>query len=255
LAFSLYFFLAAASVEALSFTSRATTGDIWGGINITQMVLQVQGAISSPTCNATQYCSQLIAEIPNCLKELGSPGCWCGDVDPLHYCAICMSAPQDNTTNPEQTQTAATSHISYHIGCNAYQAFLNGTTTSNSTSSITPSSSSSSSSSASTTPTQAAATSGTKSVSAGAIGGVVVGGLIGLALISATVFLLYRCIQNKHERIVGSMQTTSAFSDPKYPYGTGGTSPVTRYTPPLNLNNQRENAPYDTRILHRHPEL
>jgi len=246
LAFSLCFFFAAASVEALSFASRATTGDIWGDVNITQMVLQVQGAISSPTCSANQNCSQLVAQIPNCLKEFGNPACWCGNVDPLHYCAICMSAPQDTTTDPEQTQTAATSHISYHIGCNAYQAYLNGTTTSNSTSSITT-----------PTPTQAAATSGTKPVSAGAIGGIVVGGLIGLALISAAVFLLYRCIQNKHERIVGSMQTTSAFSNPKslYPYGTGGNSPVNRYTPPPNLNNQWENAPYDTRILHLHPQL
>jgi hypothetical protein len=59
LALSLYFFLAASSVEALSFAPRATVGDVWGGINITQMVLQVAGAISSPTCNATQPCVNL----------------------------------------------------------------------------------------------------------------------------------------------------------------------------------------------------
>jgi len=59
LALSLYFFLAATSVEAISFVPRATVGDVWGGVNITQMVLQVSGAISSPTCNATQPCVNL----------------------------------------------------------------------------------------------------------------------------------------------------------------------------------------------------
>jgi hypothetical protein len=59
LAFSFYFFLAAISVEALSFVPRATVGDVWGGVNITEMVLQVSGAISSPKCNATQPCVNL----------------------------------------------------------------------------------------------------------------------------------------------------------------------------------------------------
>ena len=59
LALSLYFFLAATSVEALSFVPRATVGDVWGGVNITEMVLQVSGAISSPKCNATQPCVNL----------------------------------------------------------------------------------------------------------------------------------------------------------------------------------------------------
>jgi hypothetical protein len=59
LALSLYFFLAVISVEALSFASRDTVGDVWGGVNITEMVLQVSGAISRPKCNATQPCIQL----------------------------------------------------------------------------------------------------------------------------------------------------------------------------------------------------
>ena len=58
LALSLYFFLATGPVEAL-LSTRATTGPVWGGINITQMVFQVVGAISSPTCNATGNCTQL----------------------------------------------------------------------------------------------------------------------------------------------------------------------------------------------------
>jgi len=59
LVLSLYLFLAAASVEALRLTPRATTGDVWGGVNITEMVLQVAAAISSPTCNATSPCIEL----------------------------------------------------------------------------------------------------------------------------------------------------------------------------------------------------
>jgi len=260
LALSVYFFLAGASVEALS-----TTGDIWGGVNITQMVLQVAGAISSPTCNATGNCTELTkVEIPMCLKVLGNPGCWCSDDGPVHYCAICMSSPTDNTTTPDQTQAAGAAHQSYHVGCNAFQAYINGTntTTSSSTtssSSTSSSASSSSSSSALTIPTQAGAASGSKSVGAGTIGGIVVGGLIGLALIGAVVFLLYRCIQNKHERIVGSTERTSIFSaqqhEAKYPFSTGDTSAVTGYSPPPNPNIQRETAPYDTRLLGLGPQV
>ena len=58
LAPTVYFFLAAASAEAISFVPRATIGDIWGGVNITQNVLRVAGAISA-TCNATSPCVNL----------------------------------------------------------------------------------------------------------------------------------------------------------------------------------------------------
>jgi len=253
LALSLYFFLAAASVEVLSFAPRATIGDVWGGINITQMVLQVSGVISSPTCNATAYCIQLTTQqIPMCLGVLGNPGCWCSNVNPVHYCAICMSNPTDNTTTPQQTQAAIAGHMDYHVGCNAYETFLNGTSTSTTTSSsMTSSSSSSSSSSSASAPTQVRTGSGLKSVSAGAIGGVVVGGLVGLALIGAVVLLLYRHMQNKHERMVGSTLSTSIFSMPqndaqtKYPYGPGMV-----HTPSPILDSQRESVPYDTRILY-----
>ena len=53
LALPTYLFLAAASVKALS-----TTGDVWNDVNITTMVLQVAGAIST-TCNANANCTQL----------------------------------------------------------------------------------------------------------------------------------------------------------------------------------------------------
>jgi len=260
LALPTYLFLAAASVKALS-----TTGDVWNDVNITTMVLQVAGAIST-TCNANANCTQLTTvEIPSCMSVLGSPGCWCStaNLNPVHYCAICMSNPSDNGTTAEQTQTAIEGHMNYHIGCNAYQAFLNGTSTSNGT---TSSSTISSSSSTSTTPPQIETTTGPKSISAGAIGGVAVGGLIGLALIAVAGSLLYRSMQNKHERAAGSMQRTSAlFHDPKYPFGTGDNSPTIAsppiasppiaYTPPSNPYIRGQNAPYDTRMLNRLPEV
>lgn len=249
LALSVSFFFAAASVEVLSFAPRDAVGDVWGGINITQMVFQVSGAISSPTCNATSNCTEFTTvQIPACSKFPGDPTCWCSNVNPLHYCAICMSSPTDNTTTPDQTQAALVGHQNYHIGCNAYEAYINGTSTSSTTSS---SISSSSSSSAYTTPTQAAIVSSPKSVSAGTIGGVVVGGLVGLAVVGAIVFLLYRYMQNKHERITGSTPGASILSSPQsdpkthYPYGPG-----TMHTPPLLPEPQRENAPYDTSMLY-----
>jgi len=255
LAVSLYFFLATASVEVLSFAPRGTINDVWGGINITQMVFQVVGAISSPTCSATSNCTGLIMQIPECLRFAGDPSCWCSTTvsNPLHYCAICMSSPTDNTTTPDQTQAALTGHQNYHIGCNAYEAYLNGTSTTTS-SSTTSSSASSASSSVYTTPTQVAIVSSPKSVSAGTIGGVVVGGLVGLALISAVVILLYRYMQNKHERIIGSTSGASMHSSPQndyktqYPYG-----PNTVHTPPPLPEPQRDNvpAPYDSRMLYQ----
>jgi len=266
LALSLYFFLAASSVEATSFASGAITGPIWDGINITQMVLQVAGAISSPTCNATSYCMQLNnTEIPSCLSVAGDPGCWCStaNVAPLHYCAICMSSPTDNTTTPEQTSTATQSHRNYHIGCSAYMAFANGTASSNGSSTTSSATSSSSSFSfVPITPTPNAGTaSGAKPLSAGTISGAVVGGVVALALIAAVVYLLYRSMQYKHERLVGSTRGTSAFSnEAKHPFGTGDNSPANGYSPPPNVHpnphTQRGYVPYyDTRILNIRPEV
>jgi len=151
-------------------------------------------------------------------------------------------------------------HLDYHIGCGAYENYLNGTSLSSmgssTTSSTTSASSSSSTSAAPTIPVQA--NSGSKSVSAGVVGGIVVGGLIGLGLIGAAVFLIYRHLQNKHQRILDSSQRETilsvAHSDIKPPYNpSDNTSPVTGYTPPPpnpnpfpNPNTQKE---YDTRML------
>ena len=119
---------------------------------------------------------------------------------------------------------------------------------SSSTSSIT---SSSSASAIPTIPVQA--DSGSKSVSAGVVGGIVVGGLIGLGLIGAAVFLIYRYMQNKHQRILDLAQRETvlsvAQSDVKAPYSTSDNSPITGYTPPPLNPNSNPSARYDTRML------
>ena len=155
--------------------------------------------------------------------------------------------------------------VDYHVGCNAYEAFLNGTASSNGTStSSSATSSSSTSSAASFTPTTtqtADTSSGPKPVSASIISGAVVGGVVALALIGAAVCLFYRGMQYKHERLVGSMRETSTFShEAKRPFGAGDYSPATGYSPPPNTypipNIQPGNAPhYDTRILNIRPEV
>ena len=93
-------------------------------------------------------------------------------------------------------------------------------------------------------------------MSAGTIGGVVVGGLIGLALIVAAFFLVYRHMQNKHERIVEATQRTFLFSVPqnkvKYLYPTSPSSPpASGYSPPPNP----QSATYDTRMLDQPPAI
>ncbi|KAG8935215.1 hypothetical protein FRC01_005471 [Tulasnella sp. 417] len=108
---------------------RAIVDEIWGNVNITASVLEVYNAISHPTCNATDYCVQLAdTVVPRCLQLEGTAGCWCTLHDPVHYCAICMSSPTDNTTTPDQSQAATEGHAHYHLGCVAYQAYLDAST-------------------------------------------------------------------------------------------------------------------------------
>ncbi|KAG8991932.1 hypothetical protein FRB94_012147 [Tulasnella sp. JGI-2019a] len=200
--------LAVPFVSAARFVPRQQ-GGLWGGFNITAEVLGVQAAISSPVCNATSYCVTFVTQtIPTCERLGDNPGCWCGDVDPLHYCAICMSSPTDNSTTPEQTQDALTHHINYHKGCGAYEAWYNATLSS----SAAPSSTSTSSS-ASATPTVAPVTSGSSKSNIGPIVGGAVGGVIGLIIILAILFLIYRNMQNKHQQIIeGTTGRMSVFS-------------------------------------------
>ncbi|KAG8996378.1 hypothetical protein FRB93_000762 [Tulasnella sp. JGI-2019a] len=117
-----------------------------------------------------------------------------------------MSNPTDNTTTPEQTQSAQAHHGAYHKGCAAYSAWYNATLSS----SAAPSSTSTSSS---TIPTVAPVTSsGSKTNIAPIVGGAV-GGFFGLILILAILFLIYRYMQNKHEQTTeGTTGRMSMFS-------------------------------------------
>ncbi|KAG8980184.1 hypothetical protein FRB93_009347 [Tulasnella sp. JGI-2019a] len=184
--------------------------DVWGGYNITDEVLGVAAAISSPVCNATANCTIFVTQtIPTCERLGDNPGCWCSNPDPLHYCALCMSSPTDNTTTPEQTQDALTHHANYHKGCAAYQAAYNASLSS---SSAAPSSTSTSSS-ASATPTLIPVTSSNSKTNIGPIVGGAVGGFVALVVILAILFIIYKHIQNKHvEALEGTVGRSSMFS-------------------------------------------
>ncbi|CCO35316.1 hypothetical protein BN14_09433 [Rhizoctonia solani AG-1 IB] len=79
--------------------------------NLTEDVLRVAGAISPPCAANSSWCQQLTTVvIPRCERLRGDPGCWCGNHDPVHYCAICMSSPSDNQTTPDQMQAATAGH-------------------------------------------------------------------------------------------------------------------------------------------------
>ncbi|KAG8980183.1 hypothetical protein FRB94_004455 [Tulasnella sp. JGI-2019a] len=171
-------------VTAAHFVSRQEqdAGDVWGGYNITAEVLGVQASISSPICNATVNCTMLVTQtIPTCERLNDNPGCWCSNPDSLHYCALCMSSPVDNTTTAQQTRDATTHHANYHKGCAAYQAAYNATLSS---SSVAPSSTSMSSS-ASATPTTVPATSGSSKTNIGSSVGGIVRGFVAIVIIFA----------------------------------------------------------------------
>ncbi|KAG8909033.1 hypothetical protein FRB99_000136 [Tulasnella sp. 403] len=213
--------LGASSAYAL-FAPRQTMDQLWNGYNITAESLRVRDAISKPTCNATTACLDFTGKvIPKCLSLQGSPGCWCAYPDELHYCAICMSNPTDNTTTPQQTQDATEGHANYHKGCGAYQAFLNAsasgllTSSAHATSSYLP------------TASAAPSNSGSSHLNSGALAGIIVGGVVGVAIIIALAVLLYRHLQNKHEsKLVGADldhntgATLVGHGEPKYPSNT-----------------------------------
>ncbi|QRV96598.1 hypothetical protein RhiJN_24616 [Ceratobasidium sp. AG-Ba] len=128
---------------------RASAQIEWPALpnNLTVDVLRVAGAISPPCAANNTWCTQLTSVvIPRCERMRGDPGCWCGNHDPVHYCAICMSNPTDNQTTPDQTASATAGHSDFHVACNAYESLINGTattTTSSSSSSTTPTASAS----------------------------------------------------------------------------------------------------------------
>ncbi|KIO30429.1 hypothetical protein M407DRAFT_224390 [Tulasnella calospora MUT 4182] len=168
--------------------------ELWGGYNITAAALEIRDAISSPTCTANSYCQTFMNDtIPRCMKLQGTAGCWCTLHDPLHYCAICMSSPADNTTTSDQTQAAAEGHKNYHLGCAAYQNYLNA-------------SAAGSLSSSAPLPTGTSANQTDDhddhghGMSTGAIVGIAVGGVAFLVIIGAATFLIHRCLKNQSER-------------------------------------------------------
>ncbi|KAG9019447.1 hypothetical protein FRB90_002270 [Tulasnella sp. 427] len=168
--------------------------ELWGGFNITAAALEIRDSISSPTCNSTTYCQEFVTEvIPQCMRMQGTAGCWCTLHDPLHYCAICMSSPTDNTTTADQTQAAVEGHTNYHRGCAAYQAYLNASASG----SISSSATSTSAPLPTSTTNQQNSGSSHSALSTGAIVGIAVGGAALIALIAAATFLIGRCLKNQ----------------------------------------------------------
>ncbi|KAG8731493.1 hypothetical protein FRC11_004000 [Ceratobasidium sp. 423] len=164
---------------------------------LTKDALQIQGAISEP-CKANTNCATFNDEVvPRCQRLQGDAGCWCGNHNPLHFCAICMSSPADNQTTPDQMQAALAGHTDYHVACDKFEKLLNASSTA--------------SGSATSTATNAAATGSSDSGSKAPIGAIV-GGAVGggIALIIAIlVFALWR--RNRKREIVGP-SSVSLFS-------------------------------------------
>ncbi|CAE7086361.1 unnamed protein product [Rhizoctonia solani] len=167
------------------------------GARLTADALEIQGAISEP-CKANDYCQTFTSEVvPRCQRLQGDAGCWCGNHNPLHFCAICMSNPTDNQTTPDQMQSALAGHTDYHAACTIFETLLN--------------SSSTAVGSATSTATSAASTGSSNSGSKAPIGAIVggaVGGVVAL-IIAILVFVLWR--RNRRKEAVGP-SSVSIFS-------------------------------------------
>ncbi|CAE6350224.1 unnamed protein product [Rhizoctonia solani] len=119
------------------------------------------------------------------------PGCWCGNHNPVHYCAVCMANPTDNQTTPTQTEAATAGHNAFHIACNAYESYINSTDTMSPTSPVSPTASA-----AHDSPNES-------KVLVGPIVGGIVGGIVGLALVAGIIYLLsVRLKRNDHRHDV-----------------------------------------------------
>ncbi|KAG9020025.1 hypothetical protein FS837_008656, partial [Tulasnella sp. UAMH 9824] len=228
--------------------------EIWGNVNITASVLEVYNSISHPTCNATDYCVQLTTNVvPRCLQLQGTAGCWCTLHDPIHYCAICMSNPTDNTTTPDQTQAATEGHANYHKGCAAWQAYLNASAAGSLSTTQPPSTSAPL---PTITPDQSNSGSSHSSVSTGAIVGIAIGGVCFLAVVVAATVLIMKCLNNNANRAArpaviagGNHEKQMPMGDPvrvtNYYAGTdmGDKIPNTPPPPMMPYQNQPMMAP------------
>ncbi|KEP46804.1 SKG6 domain protein [Rhizoctonia solani 123E] len=159
------------------------------GVQLTASALRINGAISE-ACRTDANCQTFANEVvPRCQRLQGDAGCWCGNHNPLHFCAICMSNPTDNQTTPDQMQAALGGHTDYHTACNAFETLLNASSTAIGT--------------ATSTATNAASTGssdGGSKAPIGAIVGGVVGGVVAL-IIAILVFVLWR--RNRRKEVVG----------------------------------------------------
>ncbi|KIO30435.1 hypothetical protein M407DRAFT_224400 [Tulasnella calospora MUT 4182] len=234
--------------------------EIWGGVNLTASVLEVYNAISQPTCNATDYCVQLATTVvPTCLKNQGTAGCWCTLHDPIHYCAICMSSPTDNTTNPDQTQAATEGHTNYHRGCSAWQAFLNASAAGSLSTSQPPSTSAPL---PTITQDQANTGSSKSTVSTGAIVGIAIGGICFIAVVVAATIIIWKCLKNQADRAARPAVLAGATNE-KGPMTMGDPVRVTNYysgntdmgdripnTPPLPYANHPMSQPMSLQSMY-----
>ncbi|KAG8956845.1 hypothetical protein FRC04_000323 [Tulasnella sp. 424] len=163
---------------------------VWGGVNITQAALDIQSAISSPTCQATETCVDFVnLEIPRCQQTNGTAACWCSPDSPLLACAGCMAHPTDDTTTFQQTSDATRGMQEYATGCQAYAAYLSGSTT---FSTAGPTGTT-----ASPLPTITPPANPNTGLSSGAISGLVSGGVSLVSLCIFGGYFWYKHSQNK----------------------------------------------------------
>ncbi|KAF8606268.1 hypothetical protein BDV93DRAFT_604763 [Ceratobasidium sp. AG-I] len=182
--------------------------------NLTEDVLQVAFAISPPCANTTYCVALTTVVVPRCERLRGDPGCWCGNHDPLHYCAICMSNPTNGTT-PDQTQSATAGHNAFHVACSAYEELINGTAT------VSTSSSSVESSTAAASATAVSASGGDtkEKTPIGPIIGGAVGGVVGLALVFGLVYLIALMIKRNNNNNAIAPSSVSHMSSEPMSYG------------------------------------
>ncbi|KAG9051506.1 hypothetical protein FS837_006682 [Tulasnella sp. UAMH 9824] len=162
---------------------------VWGGANITEAALEIQSAISTPTCSARETCIDFVStEIPTCLQANGAASCWCSPSSPLLDCAGCMSHPTDESTSFDQTEAATKGILAYQAGCQAYAAYLSGSTTLSSAATAT---------SASPLPTIATPAHPSTGLSSGAISGIVSGSVSFVSLCIFIGYILYKQSENR----------------------------------------------------------
>ncbi|KIO25174.1 hypothetical protein M407DRAFT_25499 [Tulasnella calospora MUT 4182] len=171
-------------------SAQGTDNGVWGGANITEAALEIQSAISSPTCQTTETCIDFVrTEIPQCLEVNGAASCWCSPDSPLLACAECMAHPTDASTTFQQTEAATKGILAYGAGCQAYAAYLSGSTT--------LSSAAATASSASPIPTIPSPAHPSTGLSSGAISGIVSGSVSFVSLCIFVGYVWYKQSENR----------------------------------------------------------